>query len=105
VSRATANVNSDLSTCLIGRSGCPSIGESSLQVRPHAARRSGCRAETERHEYGQPASIPPDGGRPNDRWIEAKTPTTVTSDLDGHYLRRLAGHVETGDPSTSDPAM
>jgi hypothetical protein len=29
----------------------------------------------------------------------------VTSDLDGHYLRRLAGHVETGDPSTTDPAM
>jgi phospholipase C len=30
---------------------------------------------------------------------------SVTSDLDGHYLRRLAGHVETGDPSTTDPAM
>ena len=30
---------------------------------------------------------------------------SVTSDLDGHYLRRLAGHVETGDPSTSDPAV
>jgi phospholipase C len=30
---------------------------------------------------------------------------SVTSDLDGRYLRRLAGHVETGEPSTSDPAM
>jgi phospholipase C len=30
---------------------------------------------------------------------------TVTSHHDGAYLRRLAGHVETGAPSISDPAL
>jgi phospholipase C len=30
---------------------------------------------------------------------------TVTSDQDRTFLRRLAGHVETGRPSTSDPAL
>ncbi|MCC9309543.1 phospholipase C, phosphocholine-specific [Kitasatospora sp. RB6PN24] len=30
---------------------------------------------------------------------------TVTSDRDPSYLRRLAGHIETGGPSTSDPAI
>ncbi|MDF9816907.1 phospholipase C, phosphocholine-specific [Streptomyces sp. SPB162] len=30
---------------------------------------------------------------------------TVRSDQDGGYLRRLAGHVETGRPGTSDPAI
>jgi phospholipase C len=30
---------------------------------------------------------------------------SVTSDQDDVYLRRLAGHVETGRPSTSDPAI
>ncbi|MDT3400098.1 phospholipase domain-containing protein [Streptomyces sp. B1866] len=29
---------------------------------------------------------------------------TVRSDRDAAFLRRLAGHVETGRPSTSDPA-
>jgi phospholipase C len=29
----------------------------------------------------------------------------VTSDHDHAFLRRLAGHVETGRPSTSDPAI
>jgi phospholipase C len=30
---------------------------------------------------------------------------SVSSDQDGGYLRRLAGHVETGRPSVSDPAI
>jgi phospholipase C len=30
---------------------------------------------------------------------------SVTSDHDHAFLRRLAGHVETGRPSTSDPAI
>ena len=30
---------------------------------------------------------------------------SVTSDQDDAFLRRLAGHVETGRPSTSDPAI
>ncbi|MFB9840222.1 phospholipase domain-containing protein [Actinoallomurus acaciae] len=30
---------------------------------------------------------------------------TVTSDQDRTFLRRLAGHVETGRPSASDPAL
>ena len=30
---------------------------------------------------------------------------SVTSDRDARFLRRLAGHVETGRPSTSDPAI
>jgi phospholipase C len=30
---------------------------------------------------------------------------SITSDSDGGYLRRLAGHVETGLPSVSDPAL
>jgi phospholipase C len=30
---------------------------------------------------------------------------TVTSDASPQYLRRLAGHVETGRPSVSDPAL
>jgi phospholipase C len=30
---------------------------------------------------------------------------SVTSDADPHYLRRLAGHVETGKPSVSDPSL
>lgn len=30
---------------------------------------------------------------------------TVTSDRDPGYRRRLAGHIETGAPSTSDPAI
>jgi phospholipase C len=30
---------------------------------------------------------------------------SVTSDADPHYLRRLAGHVETGRPSVSDPSL
>ncbi|MEY9967221.1 phospholipase C [Streptacidiphilus sp. MAP12-16] len=30
---------------------------------------------------------------------------SVVSDRDGAFLRRLAGHVETGRPSTSDPAI
>jgi len=30
---------------------------------------------------------------------------SITSDTDRRYLRRLAGHVETGDPTTSDPAL
>ena len=29
---------------------------------------------------------------------------TLTSDHDKRYARRLAGHVENGQPSTSDPA-
>jgi len=29
---------------------------------------------------------------------------TLTSDHDKRYVRRLAGHVENGQPSTSDPA-
>jgi hypothetical protein len=30
---------------------------------------------------------------------------SVTSDANPQYLRRLAGHVETGEPSVSDPAL
>ena len=30
---------------------------------------------------------------------------TVTCDRDDAFVRRLAGHVETGAPSTSDPAI
>jgi phospholipase C len=30
---------------------------------------------------------------------------TITSHADPAYLRRLAGHVETGRPSISDPAL
>jgi phospholipase C len=30
---------------------------------------------------------------------------SVTSDQDAAYLRRVAGHVETGRPSASDPAI
>jgi phospholipase C len=30
---------------------------------------------------------------------------SVTSDIDPHYLRRFAGHLESGLPSSSDPAM
>jgi phospholipase C len=30
---------------------------------------------------------------------------TITSHADPAYLRRLAGHVETGAPSISDPAL
>jgi phospholipase C len=30
---------------------------------------------------------------------------SITSDTGGHYLRRLAGRVETGQPGTSDPAL
>jgi phospholipase C len=30
---------------------------------------------------------------------------SVTSDASSQYLRRLAGHVETGRPSVSDPAL
>jgi phospholipase C len=39
--------------------------------------------------------------RRNHGWYDL----SVTSDHDPTYLRRLAGHVETGGPSTSDPAL
>ncbi|MFF8774279.1 phosphocholine-specific phospholipase C [Kitasatospora sp. NPDC015120] len=39
--------------------------------------------------------------RDSHRWYDA----TITSDLDPAFRRRLAGHVETGRPSTSDPAF
>jgi phospholipase C len=30
---------------------------------------------------------------------------SVVCEQDGTFLRRLAGHIETGRPSTSDPAI
>ncbi len=50
--------------------------------------------------------------RPGDRVTHTADPArgngwydlAVTSDQDGGFLRRLAGHVETGRPATSDPA-
>jgi len=30
---------------------------------------------------------------------------SVTADIDSKYLRRFAGHIENGEPTTSDPAM
>ena len=30
---------------------------------------------------------------------------TITSSADSRFIRRLAGHVESGRPSTSDPAL
>jgi len=30
---------------------------------------------------------------------------SLTSDSDPRYLRRLAGHIEDGNPSVSDPAI
>ncbi|MDI3385535.1 phospholipase C, phosphocholine-specific [Streptomyces sp. B-S-A8] len=35
------------------------------------------------------------------RWYDV----TVTSETDGTFLRRFAGHVETGEPGVSDPAI
>ncbi|NIK58823.1 phosphocholine-specific phospholipase C [Kribbella shirazensis] len=35
------------------------------------------------------------------RWYDV----SITTDADGTYLRRFAGHVETGTPGTSDPAI
>ena len=35
------------------------------------------------------------------RWYDV----SVTSDLDATFLRRFAGHVETGQPGVSDPAI
>lgn len=39
--------------------------------------------------------------RASRRWYDL----TVVSEADGGYLRRLAGHVETGEPGVSDPAI
>ncbi|WP_318307105.1 phosphocholine-specific phospholipase C [Amycolatopsis solani] len=41
------------------------------------------------------------GIRRSNNWYDV----SVTSDRDPKFLRRLAGHVETGRPSTSDPAI
>ncbi|MBE1493351.1 phospholipase C [Amycolatopsis lexingtonensis] len=41
------------------------------------------------------------GIRRSGNWYDV----SVTSDRDPQFLRRLAGHVETGRPSTSDPAI
>jgi phospholipase C len=60
------------------------------------------------------------GGRPSSVWVRpgarvtVAAPTafntgwydvSVTSNADSQYLRRLAGHVETGSPSVSDPSL
>ncbi len=57
-------------------------------------------ADVVRLRPGQRAlqSIP--AGR-NAGWYDV----TITDDTDRTYVRRLAGHVETGRPSTSDPAL
>jgi phospholipase C len=39
--------------------------------------------------------------RAGKRWYDL----TVVSDHDGTFLRRFAGHVETGRPGVSDPAI
>ncbi|OAH16598.1 Non-hemolytic phospholipase C precursor [Streptomyces jeddahensis] len=39
--------------------------------------------------------------RASKRWYDL----TVTSDSDPAFLRRFAGHVETGEPGVSDPAI
>ncbi len=38
---------------------------------------------------------------PSDHWYDL----AVTSPIDGEFLRRFAGHIETGQPSRSDPAI
>ncbi|MEO5625347.1 MAG: phospholipase C, phosphocholine-specific [Dokdonella sp.] len=49
------------------------------------------------------------GASIDDIWLLAATSNwydlSVTSDSDAGFLRRLAGHVETGAPSVSDPAI
>jgi len=49
------------------------------------------------------------GGQASESWPVADSQHwydfSVTSDVDAGYLRRIAGHVETGLPSTSDPAI
>jgi phospholipase C len=56
-------------------------------------------ADVLRLRPGQRALRSHPSGR-NHGWYDV----TITSDTDRTYLRRLAGHVETGRPSTSDPA-
>ena len=55
----------------------------------------------------RPVVVPP-GGQADEPWILAAShhwyDLTVTSNDDDTFVRRLAGHVETGRPSISDPA-
>ncbi|TDN62959.1 phospholipase C, phosphocholine-specific [Paraburkholderia sp. BL10I2N1] len=57
--------------------------------------------------HPRPVVVPP-GGQADEPWILAAShhwyDLTVTSNDDGAFVRRLAGHVETGRPSISDPA-
>jgi phospholipase C len=45
--------------------------------------------------------VHPVGLRDSQFWYDL----AVACDQDSTFLRRLAGHVETGRPSTSDPAL
>jgi phospholipase C len=49
----------------------------------------------------------PAGGRRTRRWPLRRGwyDVTITCDGDGAFVRRLAGHVENGRPSVTDPAM
>ncbi|MBP0458543.1 phosphocholine-specific phospholipase C [Streptomyces montanisoli] len=48
---------------------------------------------------GASVTVPDWGVAAGNRWYDV----TVTNDADAAYVRRFAGHVETGEPSTSDP--
>ncbi|MEV8319923.1 phosphocholine-specific phospholipase C [Streptomyces sp. NPDC059900] len=72
--------------------------------------RTACRL-TVTNAYGDRSSevTVPAGGR-RSRWVDLGHSKRwydlrVRSDSDSGYLRRLAGHVETGEPGTSDPAL
>jgi phospholipase C len=61
-------------------------------------------APTQHYAYtvaaGATRSVPGWGVPAGNRWYDI----TVTSNTDPAYVRRFAGHIETGAPSTSDPA-
>lgn len=72
----------------------------SATVRLTIADAYGRRSTTRRLRPGARVVERVDTGRSND-WYDV----SVTSDQDPKFLRRLAGHVETGRPGTSDPAI
>jgi phospholipase C len=58
------------------------------------------RAQTYTVRAGHRETHPVDLGR-SERWYDL----TVRGDHDAAFLRRFAGHVETGRPGVSDPAV
>lgn len=59
---------------------------------------------------GRTSKIVVEAGGRQTRWVDLGNSNRwydlhIRSDSDSTYLRRLAGHVETGEPGTSDPAL